>query len=93
MSLPIVTDDIPIAPSPSVEKNQAVRRRPRTSTAPTPIATTPMTAISSMSAPVKARPPELVGVVVTDDVVAAGPSAGALAGEVVMPVVGVVHPV
>jgi hypothetical protein len=52
-----------------------------------------MTAISSMSAPVKARPPELVGVVVTDDVVAAGPSAGALAGEVVMPVVGVVHPV
>jgi hypothetical protein len=53
-----------------------------------------MTAISSMSAPVKARPPDEVGVVVTDDVVAgAGPSAGALAGAVVMPVVGVVHPV
>jgi hypothetical protein len=88
-----VTDDIPIDPSPSVnEPDQAVRRRPRTSSAPTPIATTPMIAISSMSAPVNARPLEVVvGVVETDDVVA-GPSAGALAGAV-MPVVGVVQPV
>ena len=30
---------------------------------PTPIATTPMTAISSMSAPVKARPLEVLGAV------------------------------
>jgi hypothetical protein len=58
-------------------------------TDPTPIATTPMTAISSMSAPVKANPPlEVVGVVETDEVVAA-PSAGVLT----MPVVGVVQPV
>ncbi len=57
------------------------------------MATTPMTAISSMSAPVNASPPEVVvGVVETDDVVAA-PSAGALEDPDVIPVVAVVHPV
>jgi hypothetical protein len=86
-----VTDDIVIAPSPSVAVDQAAERRRRTSTEPTPIATTPMTAISSMSAPVNARPPlEVVGVVETEEeVVAATPSAGAL----LMPVVAVVQPV
>jgi hypothetical protein len=87
-----VTDDIPIAPSPSVKKGQAVRRRPRTRTAPTPIATTPMIAISSMSAPVKASPLE-VGAVAADVVVGPGPSAGALDGPVVIPVFGGVQPV
>jgi hypothetical protein len=56
------------------------------------MATTPMTAISSMSAPVNASPPEVVGVVDTVGAVA-GPSAGALAGAVVTNVVGVVKPV
>ena len=52
-----------------------------------------MIAISSMSAPVNARPLDVVvGVVETDDVVA-GPSAGALAGALVMPAGGVVQPV
>jgi hypothetical protein len=54
-----------------------------------------MIAISSMSAPVKASPLDVVGAV---DVVAAavevdGPSAGAMAGVLVMPVLGDVQPV
>jgi hypothetical protein len=57
------------------------------------MATTPMIAISSMSAPVKASPLELTGVAVVCDavVVGEGPSAGVTAG--VTPVVGVVQPV
>lgn len=56
------------------------------------MATTPMTAISSMSAPVKASPPD-VGVLETFEAVVAGdpPSDGVAAGVVVMPVVGVVQ--
>jgi hypothetical protein len=56
------------------------------------MATTPMTAISSMSAPVNASPPDDVGVVDTVGAVA-GPSAGAMAGALVTAVVGVVQPV
>jgi hypothetical protein len=54
-----------------------------------------MTAISSMSAPVNARPLDDVGVVLTTLAVVAGlpPSDGVAAGVVVMPVVGVVQPV
>jgi hypothetical protein len=51
-----------------------------------------MTAISSMSAPVNARPLDVVGVV-TFAAVVVPPSDGDTAGVVVMPVVGVVHPV
>jgi uncharacterized membrane protein len=60
------------------------------------MATTPMTAISSMSAPVNANPLDDCGAVLTvDAAVVAGdpPSDGVAAGVVVMPVVGVVHPV
>jgi hypothetical protein len=84
-----------IAPSPSVNVDQAVRRRPRTRTAPTPIATTPMIAISSMSAPVNASP---LDEVVLAAVFAPSVTAGLLAGVAgvaggVTPVVGVVQPV
>jgi hypothetical protein len=58
------------------------------------MATTPMTAISSMSAPVNASPPDDEGVLTTFAVVAGDPpSDGTAAGVVVMPVVGVVQPV
>ena len=50
----------PMLPRRALLEVQAVRRRLRTSTVPTPMATTPMTAISSMSAPVKASPLEAV---------------------------------
>jgi hypothetical protein len=57
------------------------------------MATTPMTAISSMSAPVNASPLD-VGVLTTFAVVAGDPpSDGVAAGVVLMPVVGVVQPV
>jgi hypothetical protein len=59
------------------------------------MATTPMIAISSMSAPVKASPLELTGAVDVVEAVVAGdpPSDGVTAGVEVMPVVGVVQPV
>jgi hypothetical protein len=63
------------------------------------MATTPMTAISSMSAPVKARPLEVVGVVDVAPSVAAVvlPAVGlpdvVFPAVVLMPVDGVVHPV
>jgi hypothetical protein len=59
------------------------------------MATTPMTAISSMSAPVNASPLDDCGVLTVDAAVVAGdpPSDGVAAGVVVMPVVGVVQPV
>jgi hypothetical protein len=86
MSLPIVTADIRCSPLAENFEDQAVRRRLRTSTAPTPIAATPMSAISSMSAPVKASP---LGEVVTP---ALDGVAGPLPDEVVMPVAGDVQP-
>jgi hypothetical protein len=49
-----------------------------------------MTAISSMSAPVKARPLDDAGDVELDVAAVAGPSAGAMDGEFVTTVVGVV---
>jgi hypothetical protein len=53
-----------------------------------------MTAISSMSAPVKARPLDVTGAVELVEAAVAGPSAGAIAGVLVTTVVGVVeHPV
>jgi hypothetical protein len=59
------------------------------------MATTPMIAISSMSAPVKASPLELTGAVDVVDAVVAGepPSDGVTAGAGVTPVVGGVPPV
>jgi hypothetical protein len=59
------------------------------------MATTPMIAISSMSAPVKASPLELTGAVDAVDAVVAGdpPSDGVTDGVGVMPAVGAVQPV
>jgi hypothetical protein len=49
-----------------------------------------MTAISSMSAPVKARPLDVTGAVELVEAAVVGPSAGANDGELVTTVLGVV---